>query len=88
MSHCIKKISYKGLGKCVPVSKGYLWLVRDEITNVKGLTLEGKFVGNTNAILSPILSKNEKVEHGIKTRKPNGLRFWVKGGVVSPMILY
>jgi len=35
--------------------------------------------------LSPTLGRNEKVEQHIrkKTRKPNGLRFWVEGGVIS-----
>jgi len=35
--------------------------------------------------LSPTLSKNEKVEQHIrkKTHKPNALRFWVEGGVIS-----
>jgi len=34
--------------------------------------------------LSPILSRNEKVEQHIrkKTHKPNALRFWVEGGVI------
>jgi len=35
--------------------------------------------------LSPTLSRNEKVEQHIrkKTHKPNVLRFWVEGGVIS-----
>ena len=35
--------------------------------------------------LSPTLGRNEKVEQHIrkKTRKPNVLRFWVGGGVIS-----
>ena len=35
--------------------------------------------------LSPTFGRNEKVEQHTrkKTRKPNALRFWVEGGVIS-----
>ena len=34
----------------------------------KGLTLEGEIVRNPNVSLSPILSRNEKVEHHIRKK--------------------
>jgi len=56
-----------------------------ECINVEeGLTLEGEIVRYSSVSLSPTLGRNEKVEQHIrnKTRKPNVLRFWVKGGVI------
>jgi len=51
----------------------------------KGLSLEGEIVRYPSVSLSPTLSRNEKVEQHIrkKTHKPNALRFWVEGGVIS-----
>jgi len=42
-------------------------------------------VGYSSVSLSPILSKNEKVEQQIKknTHEPDALRFWVEDGVIS-----
>jgi len=47
--------------------------------------LRGRFVRYPSVSLSLTLSRNEKVEQHIrkKTHKPNALRFWVKGGVIS-----
>jgi len=47
--------------------------------------LRGRFVRYPSVSLSPTLSRNEKVEQHIrkKTHKPNALRFWVEGGVIS-----
>ena len=56
-----------------------------ECTNVEeGLSHEGEIVRYPSVSLSPILSRNEKVEQHIrkKTHKPNALRFWVEGGVI------
>jgi len=49
----------------------------------KGLTLEGKIVGNPRMSLSAILGRNEKVEHHIrmKTHKIIALMFWIESGV-------
>ena len=46
-------------------------------SGLRMLLLEGECI-------SPTLDRNEKVEQHIrkKTRKPNALRFWVKGGVI------
>jgi len=65
-------------------------LLEGECTNVKeGLPLEGQIVRYPNVSLSPTLSRNEKVEQHIrkKTHKPNVLRFWVEGGVISLCVL-
>jgi len=50
---------------------------------LKGLTLEGEIVRNLSVSLSPTLTRNEKVEHYIRTNthKPIALRFWVESGV-------
>jgi len=50
-----------------------------------GLSLEGEIVGYPSVSLSPTLNRNEKVEQHIrkKTHKPNALRFWVEGDVIS-----
>jgi len=51
----------------------------------EGLSLEGKIVRYPSVSLSPTLNKNEKVEQYIrkKTYKPNALRFWVEGDIIS-----
>jgi len=50
-----------------------------------GLSLEGEIVGYPIVSLSLTLNRNEKVEQHIrkKTHKPNALRFWVEGDVIS-----
>jgi len=49
----------------------------------EGLSLEREIVKYPSVSLSPILSRNEKVEQHIrkKTQKLNVLRFWVEGCV-------
>ena len=44
-----------------------------------------RIVRYSSVSLSPTLGRNEKVEQHIrkKTHKPNALRFWVEGGVIS-----
>ena len=51
----------------------------------EGLSLEREIVRYSSVSLSPTLGRNEKVEQHIrkKIRKPNALRFWVEGGVIS-----
>ena len=51
----------------------------------EGLKLEEEIVRYSSVSLSPTLGRNEKVEQYIrkKTHKPNALRFWVEGGVIS-----
>jgi len=47
--------------------------------------LRGRFVRYPSVSLNPTLNRNEKVEQHIrkKTHKPNVLRFWVEGDVIS-----
>jgi len=56
----------------------------------EGLTLEGEIVRYSSASRSLTLGKNEKVEQHIrkKTRKPNALRFWVEGGIISLYVVW
>ena len=58
---------------------------RESVPTWNGLSLEGEIVRYPSVSLSPTLSMNEKVEQHIrkKTHKPNSLRFWVEGGVIS-----
>jgi len=51
----------------------------------EGLSLEEEIVRYPSVSLSPTSNKNEKVEQHIrkKTHKPNALRFWVEGNVIS-----
>jgi len=51
----------------------------------EGLSLEGKILRYSSMSLSLKLGKNEKLEQHItkKTHKPNALRFWVEGTVIS-----
>jgi len=60
------------------------------MSNVLGLTLEGEIVRYSSVSRSPTLGRNEKVEQHIrkKTRKPNALRFWVKGGVITLYVVW
>jgi len=59
--------------------------LRESVPMWKGLSLEGEIVRYPSVSLSPTLSRNEIVEQHIrkKTHKPNALRFWVEGGVIS-----
>jgi len=69
----------------------YSGLLEGECINVEeGLTLEGEIVKYSNVSLSPTLDRNEKVEQHIrkKIRKPNALRFWVKGGVIPLYVVW
>jgi len=54
------------------------------------LSLEGEIVRYSSVTLSPTLGRNEKVEQYIrkKTHKPNALRLWVEGGVISLYMLW
>jgi len=75
--------------KACPVTtvqvRGRLLPLEGERINVdEELSLEGKIVVYSSVILSPTLSRNEKVKQHIRKRtyKPNALRFWVKSGVI------
>ena len=50
----------------------------------------GEIVRYSSVSLSPTLGRNEKVEQHIrkKTRKPNALRFWVEGGVITLYVVW
>ncbi|KOM26699.1 hypothetical protein LR48_Vigan306s000100 [Vigna angularis] len=45
-------------------------LLEEECTYVEGLTLEGQIVGNPTMSLSPMLDRNEKLEHYVKMKDP------------------
>jgi len=62
----------------------YIQLI-EIIQNLLKLFLSLPVVRYPNVSLSPTLSRNEKVEQHIrkKIHKPNVLRFWVEGGVIS-----